>query len=246
MTRNDIDTRADGSPFATFDEAAAMRDLVSRETGSPWVVAREGIGFTIRPGRGSPQDSASPGAALSGQTSLTPGVTRGTPVDAETLILRPAWRCGWPLMIVALAAAAGVFNADRLALLFMGADLVTFWNRWSPISPGETVALLSAAAMIFALGSLLVWRYGHRYTITPMDVEMRVGIIRRETRTVRMKHIRSVGLRQGFWDRLVLKVGDLEIASSGSGDADDVAFRRIVRPARVREHINSLMHDHGA
>ncbi|MFN2348854.1 MAG: PH domain-containing protein [Thioalkalivibrio sp.] len=145
------------------------------------------------------------------------------------------------LLFGALAIAAQELVPRALDVLadLLGQETVASTLAALPVQPAHVVAW---GALLLCGWVLLGWvyhRYVRLYRVTPDSVEEHVGIVARQTRRVRLQHVRSVGLRQTFFGRL-FNVGDLEFASSGTGEVD-IVFRGIRSPATMRTHIQDLM-----
>lgn len=223
----------------SFTEASKLRDLLIQETGRSYVVREVMDGFSVaRAVTQEEERSTSP--------ESPPDTGDGEAPLPAPLVLRPAWRISWMSGLLALLTGALAIGAHDLIprLLDLLADTVgreTVASALSvlPVHPANLVAWSALALCGWILLGWIYHRYVRLYRVTPDAVEEHVGIVARQTRRVRLQHVRSVGLRQTFFGRL-FNVGDLEFASSGTGEVD-IVFRGIRSPATMRAHIQELM-----
>lgn len=224
-------------PMTDFAEAAKLRDLLIQEAGRTYVVCEVAGGFGVA----RAQEDGLPGPPRSGSSTGNSESHALAPV-----ILRPAWRIGWMSGVLALLMGGLAIGAHDLVPRFLdalansvGHETVAGILDALPVHPAT---LVTGAALLLCGWILLGWvyhRYVRLYRVTPEAVEEHIGIVARQTRRVRLQHVRSVGLRQTFFGR-IFNVGDLEFASAGTGQVD-VVFQGIRRPAAMRGHIQELM-----
>ncbi len=79
----------------------------------------------------------------------------------------------------------------------------------------------------------------HKYTITNQRLEMRKGIISKQTSEIHIKNIRNIQLNQGIMQRL-LGLGDLLFASAATGGVE-IGFLGISDPEQWKQKINQLI-----
>jgi uncharacterized membrane protein YdbT with pleckstrin-like domain len=113
-------------------------------------------------------------------------------------------------------------------LYVIGIVLFIFFANTGEIGKGLFVLL-----MIWGLAAL--FRYRYLFIVTEDRVVSRVGLIARNTNEMRVKHIRSLMVRQNSLERL-LGIGTLIIASAAEGEAA-VVFKGIRDPHGVKEMI---------
>lgn len=76
-----------------------------------------------------------------------------------------------------------------------------------------------------------------RYLVTETRASAKSGIFSRTVDEVRLSHIRSLNVRQGFMGRL-MDFGDVSIGTSGS-DGLEVEFKGVSKPLALKELIST-------
>ena len=145
----------------------------------------------------------------------------------------PAWRTSWfslGLAIVLSLAGAGLYPLPLFELPFRQPILGQ--------QPQDLVGIgiLALAALVWL--SLLFKHYRWRFVIDDEVVESRCGIIGRELKSVRIKDLRNVNVRQSLFQR-IFGVGDVEFSSAG-GPGFEVVFSGVLDPIRVRDLVHTL------
>ena len=137
---------------------------------------------------------------------------------------RPAWRTSWFTFGIAIA----------LALLSAGLFLFPFFDQ----PPQHLVALggMVVAGMVWL--SILFKHYSWRFVIGDEVIESRHGIIGRELKSVRIRDLRNVNVRQSLFQRL-FGVGDVEFSSAG-GTGVEVVFFSISDPMGVKDLVQAV------
>lgn len=212
-----------GAPFSSFHRAANLRDLLQQETGRPYKVTEQGELFVVE----RSNLGADPGAK--------PAPREDADTRTPTRVLHPAARSYWPSWVL----------ISLCALVFVACRTPGTWAPWLdsaglPISAamvGHYVALAAAGVGIITLLRIYIAVYTVRYRVLADAVEISEGFIARRQRHIQLRHVRSVGLRNGFAERL-LGVGTLEFASAGTSEVD-IRFAGISRPARLRTDIQT-------
>ncbi len=106
--------------------------------------------------------------------------------------------------------------------------------------------------MTSLIGSLLVgvvilrilWAYyADRLVITDNGVDRQTGILSRKTTSLRFRDIRSIGLSQTLFQRL-LGIGALEFSSAGS-DGVDIRFDNLPNPVIIKQRIQQYYRQSG-
>ena len=140
-------------------------------------------------------------------------------------VYRPAWRSQWvALCITILLFALSIFVLIRFGLMEKGTNPYFF-----------TVAPLFAIILLIII---LYRRASWKYTITEKTIESRYGIISRTVRSIRIRDLRNINVKQSLFQR-VLGVGDVEFSSAGGPDME-VIFLRISNPMDVKEKVQAL------
>ena len=143
---------------------------------------------------------------------------------------RPTWRNEWPL--ISLVGIITVF----MLLLIMGISMADTQEPGPQLGP----ASLMPVALIFWLIPLLVLIYRHyswAYTIQGDHIESRHGIIAREMKTVRMRDLRNINIKQSILQR-ILGIGDMQFSSSG-GSGIEVTFYGVSSPLELQKQLQA-------
>ena len=106
---------------------------------------------------------------------------------------------------------------------------------------GVDVALpLLIVVLLTMLPFVCYRRYAHLYSIQNGRVEHHKGILARNVKSIRVKDIRNINLRQGVVGRL-LGIGTLEFSSAG-GAGIEVTWWGVLNPDEIKNEIE-YMHD---
>jgi uncharacterized membrane protein YdbT with pleckstrin-like domain len=117
-------------------------------------------------------------------------------------------------------------------LYFIGILLFAFVNKTENIWGGIFAILVNVAlAAIFRLRYL--------FTVTDDRVIQRVGLIARNTNEMKIRHIRSMHVKQNPIER-ILGIGTLTTVSAADGEAA-VVFKGIHDPQMVKETIYKMI-----
>jgi len=138
---------------------------------------------------------------------------------------RPAWRNQWLAITVAVVLI--------LLSIFMLPGVAATKDPGGAI----IVGLLSAAALVIVL-AILYRRYLWKFSITPETIESRQGIVARDLRSIRVKDLRNVNVRQSFFQR-IFGIGHLEFSSAG-GSGIEVTFYGITKPLEIKQQVQAL------
>ncbi len=84
------------------------------------------------------------------------------------------------------------------------------------------------------LGAILFSRYGREYTIADGLITSRRGILRTREKSLRIRDVRKIDLKQTAFRRLV-DIGDVEFSTGGSRCV--VTFEGIAAPGRLIEQM---------
>ena len=133
---------------------------------------------------------------------------------------RPAWRKQWGAVITAcllfffvIGIAAGMFATD--------------------LGEYGVAALVVAVILLFALLiPVLYRRYVWRYTIDDENIESRYGIIARDMKSIRIRDLRNINVKQSFFQRL-FGMGDVEFSTAAGGGVE-VVFFGVLDPLSVK------------
>ncbi len=92
--------------------------------------------------------------------------------------------------------------------------------------------------LLFIIGLAALFRFRYLFTITDDRIITRVGLIARNTTEMRLKHIRTMMVRQNPIER-ILGIGNLISISAAEGEAA-VVFKGIRDPQDIKEKIRSI------
>lgn len=142
---------------------------------------------------------------------------------------RPSWRAQW----LGLVAET---------VLFFGLLAAAGWSVAVERS-GVVVPALGVIGVTFALlgGVILYRKYSWRFAIDDENIESRRGIVARQIRSIRVKDLRNVNVRQSIMQR-ILGIGDVEFSSAAGGGVE-VVFFGIADPLDVRNLAQRLQGD---
>ena len=101
---------------------------------------------------------------------------------------------------------------------------------------GNTLKGIILLLVTFLIIAIL--RYRHQFTISNNWIIMRVGLIARNTNEMKIRHIRSMKVRQNPLER-ILGIGTLIAISAADGESA-VTFKGIRDPHGVKEKIMGL------
>ena len=109
-------------------------------------------------------------------------------------------------------------------------------EQWLPLTLGILLLPVFGLGLIFILW-VVVGRYASHYKIENGRIQVRNGIVSKDERSIRIKDLRDVALKQSVVERL-LRIGTLEFSSSGSHGAE-VVFAGILKPKILKSQIES-------
>ncbi len=123
------------------------------------------------------------------------------------IYLRPAWRCQWLSLLVALFSFSGF-------LMFY--DLLG----------GLALGIL----FIFLAMKVILVRYSSRYMVGPLGIEVTEGIIRRDFTRIEYRHVRGSRFKQSGFGR-IFGVGRIIISTSSA--ESELQLRDIRNPGYI-------------
>jgi membrane protein YdbS with pleckstrin-like domain len=160
--------------------------------------------------------------------------TTSTHEDSEReIVLRPSWRMFYKHYGVMLAGLIVAIVPHKL-LMTAGVSAATV-NAMASTGVLGLVTMVGAFVAAGAVGSVLVFYYGHSYHIGHDQIESRVGIIARRLQRLEYLKISGVEIDQGVIDRL-LDIGRVEIATANTGGVE-VQFDGVYNPMAVQEEV---------
>jgi membrane protein YdbS with pleckstrin-like domain len=227
----------DQKPFASFDRAAKMRDLLINESVHHYRVelfetGNESAGFMVT--RGGKVQGAHAINHHSNHEEVDPRI------QVLHKVYHPALRTYLlhiPVIIIGLLLVLFAVEVWMFALFLLGIKGLPGW-----IDGGVLVNITQIAGSMFIvwlLSGILINYYGTSLVIDIRGISFKRGILTRDVTNVRFAEIRTIGLRQGILDRL-LNIGILEFASSGTDDVD-IRFINIANPAGVKAEIEAII-----
>lgn len=116
-------------------------------------------------------------------------------------------------------------------LYIVGIILFAFSHKSGSITEGIFILLC-------VIGLAALFRFRYLFTVTEDRIVSRVGLIARNTNEMRLRHIRSMMIRQNPVERL-LGIGTLITISAAEGEAA-VVFKGIKDPLGIKERIRAL------
>jgi len=105
-------------------------------------------------------------------------------------------------------------------------------------SEGRTADGIRVA--LFFLGLAAILRYRYKFVLSGERVISRVGLIARNTNEMKVRHIRSILVRQNPVER-ILGIGTVIMISAADG-ISTVTFKGIAGPVLVKEAITGMNH----
>lgn len=136
---------------------------------------------------------------------------------------RPAWRTQWSGLILVVFVFPALFIVIAKKLRENG---------------DPTLLLLFLAIYLIFVLVILYKRYSWKYTISQETIESHHGIIGRTIKSIRVKDLRNVNLKQSLSQR-IFGVGDLEFSSAG-GTGVEVTFLGVTRPMEIKNDVQAL------
>lgn len=140
------------------------------------------------------------------------------------LEIRPTWRDQLGLLL--LSAVLGLATVASL-IIHPGGGL-------SPVVLALTLTILTLIAILV----LLYRHYAWRFQVHDGAVESCYGIIARDIRSIRIRDLRNINIRQSIVQR-VLAIGDVEFSSAGGADIE-VTFFGVHKPLELKRRIQAL------
>ncbi len=221
----------DQQPFESFDSAAKMRDLLTKESDHQYRVGlfepgNEAAGFVIIR---SLQESVN--------QADYPTNTTGT-IKSKTY--HPALRtyllyC--PLVVGSLVLMLFAVELWGVVLSIIDIKGLPVWIDGGVLV--NSTQMIGSVCIIWIMSAVLINYYGTALLIDSHGLTFKKGILTRDVTHIRFSEIRTIGLRQGLLDRL-LNIGILEFASSGTDDVD-IRFINIANPTGVKAEIEAII-----
>lgn len=103
-------------------------------------------------------------------------------------------------------------------------------------SEGRTADGVNVSLVFFGLAA--IFRQRHKFVLTGERVISIVGLIARNTNEMKVRHIRSILVRQNPIER-ILGIGTVIMISAADG-ISEVIFKGIARPVVVKEMISGM------
>ncbi|HEC99340.1 MAG TPA: PH domain-containing protein [Proteobacteria bacterium] len=92
--------------------------------------------------------------------------------------------------------------------------------------------------LLLIVGLAAIFRFRYQFAVTDDRIITRVGLVARNTNEMKLRHIRSMNVRQNPIERL-LGIGTLITMSAANGEAA-VVFKGIKNPHGVKERIRGV------
>lgn len=215
---------------ASFDDAIALSELLSRETGESYTVLVDNhLGFTAR----RSGVSAPPVVAKRASRPLTMGKS----------IYRQSF-LGFLGQYLQIAVGALVLGrtTDFLRLLFAAVEIseVPPWMDISAVLVGTR--LLGLVVLLYGLRFIYIY-LSRKLLFADDGIILKKGIIAQDQVLIRFADIKSLAVRQGILDRL-LGIGSLHLDSAATNGDVDIIFDNIAAPVAMRDQIQGLIDYH--
>lgn len=235
-------------PFVSFEQAATMRDLLIGESTHHFQVelfeeGNESAGFVVTRNSQSQED-------LTTQEVIYEWKDDPSLSDKEineyftTLsvnkVYHPALRTYLlyiPLAMIGIVLVLFAVELWMFVLSLLGLSGLPGWIDGVLLI--IITQMMGGAWLVWLLCGVLLNYYGTALFIDGRGLTFKKGIITRDVTNVRFDEIRTIGLRQGIFDRL-LNIGTLEFASSGTDDVD-IRFINMANPAGVKAEIEDII-----
>lgn len=227
MTTSPIDLAANS--FASFDDAQAMCELLSRETGSAYTVVPDHyLGFTT-------------------QRRMTQTIhPQPVPADrqrSDAMEYRQSFKGFIPHyleMIIGILLASSPFEVIGWLFSLLNIQEIPDWLDLKGL--GAVVAYAGLALILYGL------RFIYSYFAVKMifdhdGVILKKGIIAQSQVQIRFNDIKTVGVEQSVLDRL-LGIGVVHLDSAGTNGTVDIELRNMRNPVDMRRRIQQLIDQH--
>lgn len=171
---------------------------------------------------------------------------RENPADANWLHLTDGEEIRWTgrssvyTIALSLAIAAGLFLAGLIAsgLLFQFLEGTAI-----PETIGLLPLVVSLVALVRGIRTYLDW-VRTLYVITDEEIYTKHGLISRNVTQVRLDRVQNTSYEQSIVER-ALSFADIQVFTAGSS-TDDLVFRSVPNPERVKQTLTRLLSDRGA
>lgn len=237
----------DQKSFVSFEQAATMRDLLMGESTHHYQVelfeeGNESAGFVVSRKSKSQENLATQEVIYEwkGDPSLADKENKHFTSQPVNKVFHPALRTYLLYIPLAMVGVVLVFFAVELwmfALSLLGLSGLPSWIDGLLLI--IITQMMGGAWLVWLLSGVLLNYYGTALFIDGRGLTFKKGIISRDVTNVRFDEIRTIGLRQGIFDRL-LNIGTLEFASSGTDDVD-IRFINMANPAGVKAEIEDII-----
>ncbi len=239
----------DQKPFISFEQAATMRDLLMGESIHHYQVelleeGNESAGFVVIRHSEAQEDLATQKVIheWKDDPSLSSDKEKNDHFASQSAnkVYHPALRTYFLYIPLAMVGVFLVFFAVELwmfALSLLGLSGLPGWIDGLLLI--IITQMMGGAWLVWLLSGVLLNYYGTALFIDGRGLTFKKGIVTRDVTNVRFDEIRTIGLRQGIFDRL-LNIGTLEFASSGTDDVD-IRFINMANPAGVKAEIEDII-----
>lgn len=139
------------------------------------------------------------------------------------LDIRPSWRDQLGLLLLSVLLALAAIASLVLSTASVSAGVVT-----------ATLAAMTVLAVLVLLYRRYVWRF----QVSEGAIESYYGIISRNVRSIRIRDLRNINVRQSILQRL-LGIGDVEFSSAG-GAGIEVTFFGVAEPMALKTRIQAI------
>ncbi len=238
----------DQKSFVSFEQAATMRDLLMEESTHHYQVelfeeGNELAGFVVTRKSESQENLATQEVIYEWKDDPSLSDKKKTenfislPINK---VYHPALRTYFlyiPLAMVGIVLVIFSVELWMFALSILGLSALPGWVDGVLLI--IITQMMGGAWLVWLLSGVLLNYYGTALFIDGRGLTFKKGIITRDVTNVRFDEIRTIGLRQGIFDRL-LNIGTLEFASSGTDDVD-IRFTNMANPTGVKAEIEDII-----
>ena len=239
----------DQKPFVSFEQAATIRDLLMGESIHQYQVelfeeGNESAGFVvIRQSEG--QENLATQKVIyewKDDPSMSSDKEKNEYFTSQSVnkVYHPALRTYFlyiPLAMVGIVLVLFAVELWMFVLSLLGLSGLPGWIDGLLLI--SVTQVMGGAWLVWLLSGVLLNYYGTALFIDGRGLTFKKGIITRDVTNVRFDEIRTIGLRQGIFDRL-LNIGTLEFASSGTDDVD-IRFTNMANPTGVKAEIEDII-----
>ena len=222
-----------GSPLETWFQGEMLQALKKNGFEQEKVVSPE-IDETVAPAPVVHEPVAKETASVELPTVTSVAETRPMASTTHNRIHRPALRAYIKEWLLVMVLGYSALETESVLAMFLGKEGVYKLGDFPWLL--QLTSLIAILGMLYFISKITFSWMANRLYLKENAVESSVGIIARNTSSVRYSHVRSVEIIQGVIDR-ILDTGRIELATAGSADTE-IVFARVARPMVIQQEIN--------